>query len=41
MVEATAHGKHLFCEFDDDRFLHVHLGLIGKFAARPARAAVG
>ena len=30
-VEATAHGKHLFCEFDDDRFLHVHLGLIGKF----------
>jgi endonuclease VIII len=31
MVEATAHGKHLFCEFDGDRFLHVHLGLIGSF----------
>jgi len=30
-VEATAHGKHLFCEFGDERFLHVHLGLIGKF----------
>jgi endonuclease VIII len=36
MVEATAHGKHLFCEFDDDRFLHVHLGLIGKFMIGPA-----
>ena len=35
MVEATAHGKHLFCEFDDDRFLHVHLGLIGKFTIGP------
>jgi endonuclease VIII len=35
MVEATAHGKHLFCEFDGDRFLHVHLGLIGKFMIGP------
>ena len=35
MIEATAHGKHLFCEFDDDRFLHVHLGLIGKFRLGP------
>lgn len=35
MVEATAHGKHLFCEFGGDRFLHVHLGLIGKFMIGP------
>ena len=35
MVEATAHGKHLFCEFDGDRFLHVHLGLIGSFELGP------
>ena len=35
MVEATAHGKHLFCEFAADRFLHVHLGLIGKFTIAP------
>ena len=41
MVEATAHGKHLFSEFDGDRFLHVHLGLIGKFTIGPVGAAVG
>jgi len=35
MIEATAHGKHLFCEFDGERFLHVHLGLIGKFQLGP------
>jgi endonuclease VIII len=35
MLEATAHGKHLFCEFDGERFLHVHLGLIGKFQLGP------
>ena len=35
MIEATAHGKHLFCEFDGDRFLHVHLGLIGSFELGP------
>lgn len=35
MVEATAHGKHLFCEFEGDRFLHVHLGLIGSFELGP------
>ncbi len=28
---ASAHGKHLFVEFHSDRWLHVHLGLIGKF----------
>ena len=40
-VEATAHGKHLFCEFDDDRFLHVHLGLIGKFQLVAPEPTVG
>jgi endonuclease-8 len=43
LVEATAHGKHLFCEFEQDRYLHVHLGLIGKFRIgrpTPARGAV-
>jgi endonuclease VIII len=35
MIEGTAHGKHLFCEFDGDRFLHVHLGLIGSFELGP------
>ena len=41
MIEATAHGKHLFCEFADDRFLHVHLGLIGKFTIGPEAPAWG
>jgi DNA-formamidopyrimidine glycosylase len=35
LVETTAHGKHLFCEFEHDRYLHVHLGLIGKFRITP------
>lgn len=34
-IEATAHGKHLFAQFDDERWLHVHLGLIGKFGLGP------
>lgn len=32
LIEASAWGKHLFVEFDRDRWLHVHLGLIGKFS---------
>ncbi|MEO9325558.1 DNA-formamidopyrimidine glycosylase family protein [Nocardioides sp. C4-1] len=28
---AEAWGKQLFVRFDDDRFVHVHLGLIGTF----------
>lgn len=31
VVEARAHGKHLFVEFSGERVLHVHLGLIGTF----------
>ena len=43
LVDSTAHGKHLFCEFEHDVFLHVHLGLIGKFRIGrpiPPRGAV-
>ncbi len=31
---AEAWGKHLFVAFPGDRFVHVHLGLIGKFDVR-------
>jgi endonuclease-8 len=31
LVGAEAWGKHLFVEFPEDRFIHVHLGLYGKF----------
>jgi endonuclease-8 len=31
MLGATSAGKHLFLEFEGDLFVHVHLGLIGKF----------
>lgn len=31
LVEADSAGKHLFVEFEDERFVHIHLGLIGKF----------
>jgi endonuclease-8 len=36
-------GKHLFIEFPGDRFIHVHLGLIGKFdvLSGPAEPPVG
>lgn len=36
LVEAEAWGKHLFHTFDSGDVLHVHLGLIGKFARRTA-----
>ncbi len=39
--EAYAHGKHLFVAFADERWLHVHLGLIGKFTVGPLRPPVG
>lgn len=35
LIEATAHGKHLFIHFDDDQWLHIHLGLIGKLTLGP------
>ena len=39
-VGAESAGKHLFVELAGDRFIHVHLGLIGKFdvhALEPGR----
>jgi endonuclease VIII len=40
---AESAGKHLFVELAGERFIHVHLGLIGKFdvAPGPAPAPVG
>ena len=40
---AESAGKHLFIEFAGERFVHVHLGLIGKFDVLPGPAvpAVG
>ena len=31
LLGADSAGKHLFAEFEHDRFVHVHLGLIGRF----------
>lgn len=31
LVGAESYGKHLFVEFDHERFVHVHLGLYGHF----------
>ena len=31
LVGATSRGKHLFLEFEGERWVHVHLGLIGTF----------
>lgn len=39
LVAAESAGKHLFVRFDDDRVVHVHLGLIGTFAIRPGPVA--
>ena len=38
LVGAESAGKHLFVEFPADRFVHVHLGLIGKFDVLPGPA---
>lgn len=40
LVGAESAGKHLFVEFPGERFVHVHLGLIGKFDIRPAPVAL-
>jgi endonuclease VIII len=32
LVQARACGKHLFVQFEQDRWLNIHLGLIGKFS---------
>jgi DNA-formamidopyrimidine glycosylase len=40
MLGADSAGKHLFVEFPGERYVHVHLGLIGKFELSPAPAGV-
>lgn len=37
---AESWGKHLFARFDEDRFVHVHLGLIGTFDVHTGVAGV-
>src|SRR5680860_1267914 len=34
LVGASAWGKHLFVQFEGERWLNVHLGLIGKFSVK-------
>lgn len=43
LVGAQSYGKHLFVGFEQDRFVHVHLGLYGKLhvADGPAPEPVG
>ncbi len=43
LIRAEAVGKHLFIAFDNDRWIHVHLGLYGKwmFGTAPAPAPRG
>ncbi len=43
LLTADSTGKHLFVDFEGDRVVHVHLGLIGSFDVRSgaAGAAVG
>ncbi|MFB4317158.1 Fpg/Nei family DNA glycosylase [Actinomadura sp. 21ATH] len=36
--EADAHGKHLLLGFGEDRILHVHLGIYGKYTFGVGRA---
>ena len=40
LVGAESAGKHLFVEFDHERIVHVHLGLIGRFDVRQGVAEV-
>jgi DNA-formamidopyrimidine glycosylase len=43
VIGAESAGKHLFVELEGERWIHVHLGLIGKFdiSRGPATAPVG
>ena len=43
LLGADSAGKHLFLDFEDERVVHVHLGLYGKFLIRrgPAPPPVG
>ena len=39
LVGAESYGKHLFVDFEQDRLVHVHLGLYGKFDLHDGPAA--
>ena len=41
LLEASAWGKHLFAEFEGERWLNVHLGLIGAFSVIPRPVGQG
>jgi len=41
LIDAFAHGKHLFIRFAGERYVHIHLGLIGRFNLHPYAAPVG
>ena len=43
LLDAQSYGKHLFVCFEQERFVHIHLGLYGKLhiADGPAPAPVG
>lgn len=41
LMATSAHGKHLFLDFEAERVVHIHLGLIGKFQLGPMRPPVG
>lgn len=38
---ARAHGKHLFCAFEGEAWIHIHLGLIGSLRFGPPGPPVG
>lgn len=40
LVGAESAGKHLFLEFPGERFIHIHLGLIGTFDIRTGPEAL-
>ena len=40
VVAAESAGKHLFVELEGERYVHVHLGLIGSFDVRSGAAPV-
>ena len=40
VASADSAGKHLFVEFPGERFVHVHLGLIGKFDVHTGASVV-
>ncbi|GHE32884.1 endonuclease VIII [Streptosporangium violaceochromogenes] len=40
LQETDAHGKHLLLGFDDDRWLHIHLGIYGTYTFGPVPAPV-